>query len=281
MGLFRYSPLDAIPASITMAQLVLTLWIAITWDARSVVELLALFPLSVALAWYNPIIATHNFLHTPFFRSDALNRGFAALNSINLGLPQILYRFHHLNHHAHTNDRPGPDGLTRDHGSTFAYGHEGQHEPVMTYCALALFRPGTMEAWKTAVRKGQSTQLAAELTTCFVAFTLLGWWSPSWLLAYALPVFYLGWFLAHMENYYEHVGADPDDRFANSVSYYGRVYNVLLCNEGFHQEHHLRPQAHWTERPRVHDDWAQALTRPTRHVARCPPLLGFLEDRGS
>jgi fatty acid desaturase len=278
-GPFRYTWLDAVPASITLAQLALTLWIAATWAARSAPELLALFPLSVFLAWYNPIIATHNFLHTPFFRHDGLNRAFAALNSINLGLPQILYRFHHLNHHAHNNDRRGSTGRTRDHGSTYAYGQDGRHEHVVAYCALALLRPGTTQAWKMAQRKGHGRQLAAELLTCAAGLLLIAWWSPLGLVVYWLPVFYVGWFLAHMENYYEHVGADPDDRFANSVSYYGRLYNALLCNEGFHQEHHLRPQAHWTERPQVRVDWAAALDRPGRRIAHVPPLLGFLERR--
>jgi fatty acid desaturase len=277
--MFKHSWRDAVPAGTTVLQAALTFFIASHWSSLGAGELLALVPLGVFLAWYNPIIASHNFLHTPFFRWHNLNRVYAALNSVNLGLPQILYRFHHLNHHAHTNDRPGADGRTRDLGSTYAHGRGGQHEHVLRYCALALFRPGTTEAWKTAVRKGQGGQLAFELSVCIAGIAVLAWLSPAFLLAYWLPVFYVGWFLAHMENYYEHVGAKPHDRYTNSVSYYGRLYNALLCNEGYHQEHHLRPQAHWTERPRVRTELGAALDRPGRFVAKLPPLLGFLESR--
>lgn len=277
--MFKHSRLDAVPATATVLQAILTFTVAAHWSGWSAATLAGLFPISVLLAWYNPIIATHNFLHTPFFRSPVANRAYAAFNSVNLGLPQVLYRFHHLNHHAHTNDRPGPDGRTRDLGSTFAHGRGGRHEHVLAYCTLALFRPGTSAAWKTACRKGHGAQLAVELACCVGGIGTLLWLSPIFVLVYWLPAFYLGWCLAHMENYYEHVGADPDDRFADSVSYYGRLYNRLLCNEGYHQEHHLRPQAHWTERPRIRQDLASALDRSGRLVASWPPLFGFLDAR--
>jgi fatty acid desaturase len=82
-----------------------------------------------------------------------------------------------------------------------------------------------------------------------------------------------------MENYYEHFGATPENSFANSVSHYGRIYNLVFFNEGYHQEHHLRPQAHWTKRPHVHEEFKEALRQSDRHVSAFPPLLGFLERR--
>jgi len=277
--LFRHSRRDAVPFAVTLLQAALTVFLAAHWSALDTVERLAAVPLGIALAWYNPIIATHNFLHTPFFASEAANRVYAALNSINLGLPLTLYRFHHLNHHAHSNDRRGADGRTKDLGSTYAHGRHGQHEPVLSYCALSLFRPGTSAAWHAARRKGHGGQLAIELGACLLGIGLLAWWSPAFWLTWWLPTFYGGWFLAHLENYYEHVGAEPTQRLANSVSYYGRLYNALLCNEGYHQEHHLRPQAHWTERPRIRAEFAAALDHPARRIARVPPLLGFLDSR--
>ena len=90
-----------------------------------------------------------------------------------------------------------------------------------------------------------------------------------------MPIFYSGWFLAHVENYYEHFGASPENRLANSVSYYGPIYNFLFCNEGYHQEHHLRPQMHWTSRPKVR----QQLISTKKVVSKFPPLLGFLDRR--
>lgn len=92
-----------------------------------------------------------------------------------------------------------------------------------------------------------------------------------------LPTAYSGWIFAQLESYYEHYGADTNNRFANSVSFYGRIYNWLLFNEGYHQEHHLRPQAHWTQRPQVLKDFKEQLDASGRHVSKLPPTLAFLE----
>lgn len=279
MGIWAHSSRDAVPCALTALQLGGNLWLAATFEERTLPELLVLAPAFVFLFWYNPIIAIHNFLHTPWFRSGALNRAYAALNSINLGLPQILYRHHHLNHHRYENDRRGPDGRTRDHSSTFAFGRGGRHEGAVAYSALGLFRRGTNEAWREALRKGEGRQLALEFVTALAGLALLGLLSWRFLVFFYLPVFYAGWFLAHLENYYEHYGAAPERRAANSVSYYGRLYNRLFCNEGYHQEHHLRPQAHWTRRPAVARELAGELAVPGRTISRWPPLLGFLDRR--
>ena len=272
--IFRTSPRDVIPLAVTLAQLALTFTVAAHFEAWSAGVLTALFPVQVMLAWYNPIISTHNFLHHPFFRARALNAGYAALNSVNLGLPQILYHFHHLNHHAYCNDRRDAEGRTRDLSSTYAYGRGGAQEGPLSYALLGLFRPGTTVALGTALRRGRGGQLALETLTLVVGLGVLGWLSPAFLLCYWLPAFYLGWALAQLENYYEHAGArDVGRRGADAVSYYGRVYNALLCNEGYHQEHHYRPRVHWTERPAVRE----ALAGVERTVAAHPPLLGFLE----
>jgi fatty acid desaturase len=275
MAVWRHSRRDALPCLVTLAQLALNLWIAATWSERSLVQLLLLWLPALFLSWYNPVVATHNFLHTPWFAPAWANRAYAALNSVNLGLPHALYRYHHLNHHRYENDRRGPDGRTRDRSSTFAHGRGSDHEPVVLYCALGLFRGGTAAAYRDVVRKGEGRQFWCEAAAC--ALGLAGYASLSWqyLVGFFLPTFYLGWFLAHMENYYEHFGACPEGRSVNSVSYYGRIYNLFFCNEGYHQEHHLRPQWHWTRRPDLRD----ALPRGGRVVSKVPPVLGFLDRR--
>jgi len=277
MRIWKYSRLDAVPLVVTAAQMSLNIWLATTWNDRTVPQLLLLWPATLFLFWYNPIVATHNFLHTPWFAHPLANNVYAAINSINLGLPQILYRFHHLNHHRFENDRPGKDGRTRDHSSTYAYGKDGNHENVIAYCTLGLFRRGTTEAYREARRKGYWKQLCFELVICLLglaAYLLLSW---QYFVFFFLPTFFFGWFLAQMENYYEHFGASPENRSANSVSYYGRIYNLLFCNEGYHQEHHIRPQMHWTRRP----DTRQEFVRTDRVIARFPPLLGFLNRHRS
>ena len=49
--------------------------------------------------WWTANTAAHNFIHTPFFRSRALNRGYSLFLSALMGLPQSLWRDRHLRHH--------------------------------------------------------------------------------------------------------------------------------------------------------------------------------------
>lgn len=279
MSVWKHSWLDVFPFLIVLGQVAIYLGVAATWHDRTVGELVVLWPVCVVIAWYNPIIATHNFIHAPYFRFDLMNRSYATVNSIALGLPYTLYRFQHFNHHRHENDRRDENGRTRDHSSSFLHGKGDAHESVVTYCLLGLFRRTTVEAFHDAVRKGELGQLWAELAVTLAGMATIALLSWQAALLFYLPLVYLGWVLALLENYYEHYAADPERRYANSVSYYGRIYNMLLCNEGYHQEHHLRPQAHWTLRPGVREEFRKELDGSGRLVSRFPPVFGFLEAR--
>jgi len=275
MAIWKHSRRDAFPLLVTLVQLSLNIWIAATWGDRTIFQLVLLWPAALFLFWYNTGVATHNFLHTPWFAAGCANRTYGAINSVNLGLPQILYRYHHLNHHRYENDRPGPDGRTQDHSSTFAFGKTGGHEAALSYCARGLFRGGTFAAYREAIRKGDGGQLWLEVAVCGLGLAGYAFLSWQYLGGFFLPTFYFGWCLAHLENYYEHFGAFPEARSANSVSHYGRLYNLLFCNEGYHQEHHLRPQWHWTRRPKLRGE----LPEGGRVASRFPPLLAFLDRR--
>src|SRR5690606_28174865 len=107
--------------------------------------------------YYNPIVVTHNFLHTPFFENKKINNLFAVFNSINLGLPQILYKYHHFNHHAYNNDLI-KNNTTLDPSSTYRFGKNGRQENVFLYCGLSLFRDGTTFAFMEVKKKNKMKQ---------------------------------------------------------------------------------------------------------------------------
>lgn len=277
MRVWRYSPRDSVLILIATAQLAgMTAW-AVRFETLSLTANVALFVTMSYVFYYNPIVVTHNFLHTPFFRRKWLNRAFPVLNSANLFLPQVLYKYHHLTHHQYAND-PIRNGTTLDPSSTFRYGKDGQQEGFVSYSALGLFRDGTSQAYREAIKHGQRSQFWMELAAVVVTAGL--WIAIDWrwfLLAF-VPTFYAGWFLALLENYYEHHRAtNPDSRLADSVSYYGRWYNLMMFNEGYHQEHHLKPHLHWTRRPQVHAEWKGKFKDAGAYEARKPPLLGFLD----
>lgn len=276
-GFWRHSRSDAWLVALPALQLALTLaWALASRELPVVVNVALIAPMAV-LFYVNPIVATHNFLHTPFFRSQRLNDLFSLLNSINLGLPQVLYRMHHLLHHRHGNDRIA-GGTTQDPSSTWRFGKEGKQEHWVPYCALGLLRDGTTITSREVRRRGESGTLIRESGAAalgWIAWALIDW---RFALCFWLPTFFLGWFLAHQENYFEHHRAhDAGHRFANSVSYYGKWYNRLMFNEGYHQEHHIEPGRHWTLRPQVRERHRAAMTAAQAKESAWPPLLGMFD----
>jgi fatty acid desaturase len=278
MRIWRYSPKDLALVFVAIVQFAATTAWAIAFQRMSLAGNVAAFVAVSYLFYFNPVVVTHNFLHTPFFRRRAANRAFAVFNSANLFLPQVLYKYHHLAHHQYAND-PVANSTTLDPSSTYRYGRSGRQEGFLKYCALSLFRDGgTGEAFREAMRHGQQTQFVMESAAVVVAGAIwlaIDW---RWMLVAYLPTFYFGWFLALLENYFEHHRAsDQRSRLADSVSYYGRWYNVVMFNEGYHQEHHLKPHLHWTRRPEVHREYRAQFKEAGAYEARMPPILGFFD----
>jgi fatty acid desaturase len=279
--LFRYSWWDSLPFAMTIFQLVLNIYLALTWESRTFLDNFLFYPLCLFMFWYNALVATHNFVHTPWFNSKFLNNLYAVVNSTNLSSPVTHYRHIHFNHHRYGNDRQDAQGQTQDHSSTFAYGKNGQSENVITYCALAIFRDDMTDSFHQAKKHEESVQLYLESGACILA--IIGYLLISWkfFLFFALPMFYLGWFITYLANYYEHFGAIPENYYANSTSHYGRIYNLLFCNEGYHQEHHLRPNVHWSQRPKIYQNLREKLDNVARVILKFPPPLGFLNHIGN
>ena len=59
----------------------------------------------------------------------------------------------------------------------------------------------------------------------------------------SLPGWILGLALCQLHGHFEHAGG--------TTSHYGRLYNLVFFNDGYHVEHHERPGLHWTRLPSV------------------------------
>ena len=106
-----------------------------------------------------------------------------------------------------------------------------------------------------------SRQLVIETALVGAVWLALAWLNPLFLLTIYLPGYVAGLALCAVQGHYEHAGA--------TTSHYGRIYNTLCFNDGYHVEHHAYPGVHWTALPRR----AAADVR----VSRWPPLLRWLD----
>jgi hypothetical protein len=86
--------------------------------------------------------------------------------------------------------------------------------------------------------------------------------APKFFLAGYLPGWLLGLGLCHLHGRFEHA--------RGTVSHYGRLYNWLFFNDGFHGEHHARPARHWTALP-----YSREAGEP--NVSPWPAVLRWLE----
>jgi hypothetical protein len=76
-----------------------------------------------------------------------------------------------------------------------------------------------------------------------------------------VPGIAIGLLLCFLQGHYEHA--------RGTTSHYGRFYNLLFFNDGYHVEHHSRPTLHWTRLP--------IEARMDRASSAWPPVLRWLE----
>jgi len=106
-----------------------------------------------------------------------------------------------------------------------------------------------------------SGRLIAELILILVLWSLLLFLDPRFFLLTYLPAYIAGLSLCWIHGHYEHA--------RGTVSHYGRLYNFLFLNDGYHVEHHAHPSEHWTQLPR----WKE----PSAASNRWPALLRWLD----
>jgi fatty acid desaturase len=277
---FRYTPYDVIPALGGVGHVAFLLWTFVAFPTMPGWALALAFLTYAVLICWNLQCISHNFIHNPFFRSRRLNRLFGVLETLAIGMPHQLYHHYHLNHHAGDNDAKGPDGTTRDWSSIYRYGKGDDPEAFWRYCLLSFFRVEITPVVRVAIRHGPANvlQVAAEALTLAAFWALLAWVDWRYFTLFYLPSFFLGWVFSYAEGYLEHYGARPGNPFANSVSSYNWLYNVLWLNNGYHQEHHWDPKMHWTRMRELHARIRPQLEANGTKVLRGPHITGLIED---
>lgn len=99
-----------------------------------------------------------------------------------------------------------------------------------------------------------------EIAVLLAGWVVAGTLAPAMFLTVYLPGWAIGLALCALQGHYEHAGG--------ATSHYGRLYNVLFFNDGYHVEHHARPGCHWSE---------LRAARADLRSSRWPPVLRWLD----
>lgn len=304
MRIWARTPWDAVPLTITIVQLAGTFGASFFWGSLSMIIRIVVLIATALVIHYNIVVVSHFFIHAPWFKSDRLNVVLSMANSINIGQSVQIYQLMHVrNHHRHNNDEKSDSGTTLDFTSTYRNGAGGNHAPVVPYVvrgAFSIVVDRFREIWavrrlwhvghdeervlmlaalapRRRIRELRQVQLdRAAHCIALLLFLLISW---QWTVTCYGPAFFLALLLVNLQNYYRHYGAQPRDRTSNAVSYYGRLYNRFFLNDGYHQEHHLEPGAHWRQLPAVGAKNRSSLNSTPRVVSPVPAVLGFLDYR--
>jgi len=109
-----------------------------------------------------------------------------------------------------------------------------------------------------------SRSLVVETALVLCLWSALALLEPHFFMWVYLSGYLAGLGLCAMQGHWEHAGGKP-------ISHYGRIYNFLCFNDGYHAEHHAVPATHWSRLPHFNHAGAAA--------SSWPPLLRWLEVR--
>jgi hypothetical protein len=90
-----------------------------------------------------------------------------------------------------------------------------------------------------------SPELVTQVAAVFALWSVLALGAPAFFAGTYLPAYAAGLILCGLHGYYEHE--------QGTTSHYGRLYNLLFFNDGYHVEHHARPGVHWSRLPAFRD----------------------------
>jgi hypothetical protein len=106
-----------------------------------------------------------------------------------------------------------------------------------------------------------SGRLIVETALVLCLWAALASVEPRFFLLVYVPGYLAGLGLCALQGHWEHAVGWP-------TSHYGRIYNFLCFNDGYHAEHHAAPAIHWSQLPHVCQGGAAA--------SPWPPLIRWL-----
>jgi fatty acid desaturase len=208
----------------------------------------------------------HLHIHRPFSRNPVVNLVLDLSMGAVTGMVSSNWRIQHLYGHHRGIDLPyrGDRGILQNYSPIRAISFSTNslwdtfHSPL-----IESFRKGILNDIQTPIRYRWAFCEQA-LLLLLVASLMV--WQCRLVLIYLLPWYVAMYFITRYVDYLNHYGCDegsenPYLRANNSLSWW---FNLTTHNFGYHTAHHLRPGAHWTELPAIHEAIADKI--PDRHI---------------
>ncbi len=111
-------------------------------------------------------------------------------------------------------------------------------------------------------RKRKTKTKRIEVALIVALWTALASMDGAFFATVYLPGYLAGLGLCWVQGHFEHAGG--------TTSHYGRFYNLIFFNDGYHVEHHRRSSEHWSTLPSI-------VQRDAPH-SRWPPVLRWLDS---
>jgi fatty acid desaturase len=198
----------------------------------------------------------HLHIHRPFFFNRTLNIIFDLLMGFSTGMMASNWRIQHLyGHH-----------LGHDYMFRFEHGWElDRYSPTGAILfslrsMLPTFVGPIIEAFKRGILKEDMLPINyrwAFIEQIMFIAVFAGLAIVSWKIAffYLFPWYFATYFISRYVDYLNHYGCihESSDVFASSNNCVSKSFNLTTHNFGYHTAHHLRPGAHWTQLPTIHE----------------------------
>ena len=276
--LFAYTRWDIVPVVAALAHFGLFLSLYYLFPRTSLAVMIPLGLLYGFCINANINGISHNFIHNPYFRSPLLNRLFSLLESVTCCFSQTYYDVVHMQHHKGNSDKQNEEGETVDWISIYRHGHDDEAENVWSYTFLSFFRDNPAAINREMKKRGAAEARwgNAELATFMLTLAVMAFFNWRFIV-YFLPMMYLGHCMSYLNGYYRHFGGNTEEPIAWGVSSYGKVYNWIFFNNGYHAEHHFRPKCHWTKMHAFFEQIQEQQHAAGTRVLSTPHMLGFLD----
>jgi fatty acid desaturase len=219
-------------------------------------------------------VIAHNHNHCPTFSDKRANNVFGNWISIWYGYPTFAWiPTHNLNHHKLVN---------RAGDATITWRYTNRHNVLVAatyFFVSSYFQADPINAFK-AKAKAKNPSLyrriitqyviwgGAHVVLCAVAIAMHGWKQGLyvWGMVCFVPAFFALWTIM-LFNYEQHVHTDPWSDHNHSRSFYGKVLNFMLFNNGLHAAHHEHPGTHWSKLPELHAELAPKIDGQLMHYS--------------